>query len=747
MHFIFLFIALNPVFSEIPESRLEAPNLKSEAFSGDKKRISYEDIDEGRARFRPQIARWEFVGDSHFIREGRRGETLNPITLEAESLEVSPENGNKPDTPQPKQGFKDALQVALENGEPLKGRPYLIRDSLKSNIQVEVYDNIVAARHEDDPVIVTRIPSRPELLRLAPGGKFLSGVVDNNLVVIDLFKGRWSTVTHDGSEYIFNGKLDWVYQEEVYGRGNFNAQWWSPDGKRLAYLKLFEEGVPEFKIVRHLPFSQEVESLHYPKAGQTNPRVELWTYDPEKARSQQMDIAVYGDERLIVRVDWEPDSSRVLPQIQDRIQSRLTLLECQPDSGKSQVLIEEQSNSWVNVLGAPIWLRDGSFLWKSERTGFCHIYHYRGDGTLIRQISRGEWAVKSIPRIDEDRGELWLTGSLARAIESHLFRIDMGGELLLQVTSGTGSHRTTISSDGEYVLDQFSSVQNPGEVRLLDRDGLQIHQLAEARVAALGEFEDVDAALHEVSARDGYSLDVLILKPTNMNLSEPLPVWIDTYSGPNSPSVRQGYPSSSWQRFLVHQGMVVMQVNVRSSSGRGHVDTATCYRQLGVQELSDLEDAVNWICQNDWADSSRVGISGWSYGGFMAAYALTHSSAFKLGLAGGGVYDWRDYDTIYTERYMDTPELNPEGYQSTSVVKAAASLTGHLVMFHGGMDDNVHLQNMMQLAHELQLNRKSFEMMVYPESRHGGGGRSSIHMRDMRWRAIQEHLLQADGES
>ncbi len=716
-----------------------APTVDPE--STDLRRLTYSDIDRGRARFFPSLERWSFVGPDHAIRQGRNGDPVNPMTMESVRIrEEVPEPAGWTG-PDPAIGFADALAASLGGRQASEGRPELFLEK-DEGIRVTADENWVAARKGDGPVKLTAMPGSMELVHLSPGGKSLSGVHESNLYVVDLFGEKLHRVTEDGSESLLNGKLDWVYQEEVYGRGNYNAQWWSPDGRHLAFLKLMEEGVPEFKIVRHLPFSQEVITLHYPKAGQTNPRVELWVHDTKTGETRQMEIAVYDDERLIVRIDWSPDSNRVLAQVQDRVQSGLTLISCNPVTGESQVLIEETSNSWVNVLGAPRWLSDGSFLWRSERTGFRHLYHYGVDGRLIRQISRGEWEVESIARLDEDRRELWLTGSLGRAIESHLFRIDFEGNLLVQITHEPGSHRTTISPDGKFVLDRFSSVKNPGEYRLIDREGRMLRVLSEGSVPALETFEDVDASLHHVAARDGYSMDVMVMKPVDLDPEVALPIFISTYSGPNSPTVRQGYPGSGWLRFLVHQGMIVLQVNVRSSSSRGQVDTAACFRQLGVQELRDIEDAIDWLCENSWADESRVGISGWSYGGFMAAFALTHSDAFRLGIAGGGVYDWRDYDTIYTERYMDTPQLNPDGYSASSVIEAAADLEGHLLILHGGVDDNVHVQNAMQLAHRLQENRKSFEMMIYPESGHGVRGRPARHMRDLQWKAIQEHLLE-----
>ena len=246
--------------------------------------------------------------------------------------------------------------------------------------------------------------------------------------------------------------------------------------------------------------------------------------------------------------------------------------------------------------------------------------------------------------------------------------------------------------------------------------------------------------LYEVAARDGYPLDVSVTLPPDHDgaATVPRPVFLDTYSGPDAPSVRNAWRPSSWHQFLCEQGFLVLRCNVRSASGRGQLHTATCYGRLGVQELRDLEDAVDWVVREHGGDPERVAIAGWSYGGFMAAYALTHSDRFALGLAGAGVYDWRLYDTIYTERYMRTPQENPEGYAATSVIGSAADLQGHLVLLHGTMDDNVHVQNTIQLVDALQeARRTTFDLMLYPDSRHGV---RSKHKRLYEWRKIKEVL-------
>jgi dipeptidyl aminopeptidase/acylaminoacyl peptidase len=290
-------------------------------------------------------------------------------------------------------------------------------------------------------------------------------------------------------------------------------------------------------------------------------------------------------------------------------------------------------------------------------------------------------------------------------------------------------------------VDSVSTVTSPAEVRVCDGDGAILRTLAAGPIAS--DYAYCPAELHTVAARDDFELDATIVKPLEFDpAGGPYPVWIDTYSGPEAPSVSNEFGRrgrvSAWHQFLAHQGIIVLQVNVRTASRAGQRVVGQCYKQFGVRELEDLEDTVRWLCGHPWADATRVGITGWSYGGFMTAYAMTHSDLFRVGIAGAGVYDWQLYDTIYTERYMDTPQRNPAGYELSSCIAAAKQLSGYLVLVHGTMDDNVHLQNAIRLAGALQDAGKDFEKMLYPNSRHGV---RSPHLQGLRWKIIKRELL------
>ncbi len=588
---------------------------------------------------------------------------------------------------------------------------------------------------------------------LSPDKASVSYVRDHNLIISNLAGDFEWSVSRDGHERLLYGYLDWVYQEEVYGRGDFQAHWWSPDSAKVAFLRIDESAVKTFTVIDHVPEDELAderavvnETTNYPKAGDPNPTVRLGVAMPEAKAVSWMDLDKYADEEfLIVRVGWTPDGSRLVFQVQNRIQTWLDLNFADPVTGAVETVFREGSKSWVNVLETPRWLKDGGFLWHSERDGYQHIYRYGADGKLRNAVSRGKWPVSSVIEVDEDQGLIWFTGAQEKKIGSYVYRAKLDGSEMLCLTPEFGSHAVQLNKDGSFFIDRFSSLTSPTEVRLCDATGEILRRFESTPSKAMGEYAFALKEHQRIAARDGFELDVTLIKPKGMDESEKHPIWIDTYSGPNAPTLRNSWNYSAWHQFLAQKGVLVLQVNVRSASGLGQVTTATCYKQFGVQELKDIEDAIAWVGKNPWADTSRVGIYGWSYGGFMTAFALTHSKAFRLGVAGAGVYDWQLYDTIYTERYMDTPQANAAGYSASSVLEAAKDLSGHLVLLHGTMDDNVHFQNTVRFVYELQKADKEFDLMIYPKSRHGVRMEEQTwHMRKLIWKQISEQLL---GES
>jgi len=569
----------------------------------------------------------------------------------------------------------------------------------------------------------------------SPNDCMIGFVRDNNMYVFDLATQRERRLTTDGNSKILNGRLDWVYQEELYGRGNFEAYWWSPDSTMLAYLRLDENPVHEFTVVDHIPYRQNVEVTPYPKAGDPNPVVKLGVINAAGGATRWVDTFKYQPaDFLIARVSWTPDSKKVVYQAQNREQTYLDLNFADEKDGKSNTLVREASKAWVEVIDNPRWLKDGSFLWQSERNGWRHLYHYAPDGKLVRRVTDGKWEVRSLEGVDEDKGLVFITSTEHSHIAPQPYRIKLDGTGLTRLATTDGSHRMILSPANNHFIDHWSDMNTPTQVRLYDTAGKLVRVIEENKVEAFKQYRFGKPELLQVKTRDGFVMEAMMLKPPDFDRRKKYPVMSFTYGGPHAPQVRNawGGATSLWYQSLAQKGYIIWVCDNRTASGKGEESTWPVYRNFGELELRDIEDGLTWLKSQPYVDRSRIGISGWSYGGFMTSYALTHSKSFKIGIAGGAVSDWRDYDTIYTERYMGTPQNNPEGYTRSSPVHAAKDLHGKLLLVHGTMDDNVHLQNTMQFVYELQKAGKQFELMVYPKSRHGVTDPLQVkHMRTM----------------
>ncbi|MAG57752.1 MAG: hypothetical protein CMJ83_15805 [Planctomycetes bacterium] len=695
-------------------------------------------------------------GSASWAHDGKHvivdGTWRDPVTWKEVEATPRPKRPGRSAVANPRKAFQKALEdagvgdvtSAFTRGRPKhrtiprspEGSPGL-KTTSDGNAAVVVADHDLWAWSKDKGARrVTQGIEKPRRFELAPGGGAVSYIKDFDLYITRTKDGETFRLSDDGSENTFYGELDWVYQEEVYGRGNFKATWWSGTGAHLAYMRTDEDGVDTFMVVDHIPQALRIEHLKYPKAGTTNPRTTLWIANAKTGRKKAVDLSKYKpeDEILIVRVGWTPDSDRCIFFVQNREQTWLDLNFADPKTGKVTTLIHENcDDGWVNRYPMPRWLKDGTFVWESERTGFRHYYRYDRKGKLVATISKGEWEARRIIELNEDAGWMAFYGSTpSYAIGDHAYIAKLDGSGCNQITKGTGTHRVSLSADGTMVIDTFQHFSNPGEQWIRKVSGEDVKQTVKPKKPD----RELTFIYEQVTCRDGEWVDVLVRKPRKFDPTKKYPVWIDTYSGPNSPTVRDRYMGrsrggSDW--------FITMNVNVRSASRRGMKYTKQCYKQFGVQELKDLEDAIDWLCNtHEWADKNRVGIGGWSYGGFMAAFALTHSKKFKCGVAGAGVYGWDLYDTIYTERYMAKPQNNGEGYSKASCVEAASNLHGDLLIVHGTIDDNVHMQNSMQFIHALQnANKQNFQFMVYPKSRHGV---RSAHLGTMRTKFVREHL-------
>lgn len=570
---------------------------------------------------------------------------------------------------------------------------------------------------------LTHTPDQEKsLAELNRQGTHVAYVHKNNLYVVDCQSTEVRQWTTDGNEEIYNGILDWVYQEEIYGRGNFKGFWWSPDGKKLAFLKLNEKPVLRYQVGDSISFAQKIEETRYPKAGAPMPEVQLYVADIARKEIVEGNCDAFPvDDRLICRVDWTPDSASCVAQIQNRIQSQLDLVKFDPLNGKRKAILQEKGTAWIDVLGQPRWLMDGDFLWMSDLpAGRRHLYLVSANGDKRTALTQGDWDVKEWVGMNLTGTKAWVLGTFEDPTGMQLIEVDVANRSWKRITKESGTHRVVMHEAGDYFCDVFNSPEQPPRVEIRNASGNLLRVVGAPLLDRYRTLAIDPPKMFTIEARDGHPLQSMLILPPNHDPKKKLPVLIHVYAGPANPTVRNQWQSGNywWHQHLAQQGIAVLLCDNRSSRGFGVADTWKAYKDLGRIELQDLEDAVAYLKTQTWADTERLGIWGWSYGGYFTSFAMTHSKLFRAGIAGAPVTDWRNYDSIYTERYMGLPSENVKGYQSSSVVEAASQLHGRLLILHGEQDDNVHMSNTLQLAYALQNANKPFDMMVYPKNRH-----------------------------
>jgi dipeptidyl-peptidase 4 len=593
-------------------------------------------------------------------------------------------------------------------------------------------------------VRLTRNSAKEKVITFSPSGSQLAFVREGDLYLVDLDTQKERRLTEKPDNNTLNGYLDWVYQEEVYGRGDFKAYWWSPDSRYIAFLQLDISEEPVHTILDNCKINPDEEKQAYPYPGDPLAKVKLGIISVRDNRIKWMDFSRYsGKDYLVVSVDWAPGSDRVYAQVQNRAQTWLELAAYDPAGGKEYQLIRETSPAWVDRLEKPFWLTDGSFLWQSNRSGFRHIYHYSSDGELVGEITNGNIDVRALHAVSEEQGTVFFSAARDDFKDLHVYSVNLDGSGFKKVTDLPGQHRARFNKKGTMFIDTWSDIDTPSRVFLNRADGSTLRTLVENRVEVLDQYRLSKPEFVQVEARDGFLMEAMIIKPPDFDESEKYPVLMYTYGGPGSQSVlnRWGGSTYMWHQFLAQQGYIIWVFDDRIASGKGVKSAWAGYKNLGPVAIKDIEDGLDWLSGNPWVDKDRIGIWGWSYGGYATAFALTHSKYFKIGIAGAPVTDWRQYDSIYTERYMAEPLDNPEGYKNTSVIESSGDLHGRLLLIHGAVDDNVHTLNSIRLAEKLQKAGIQFEYMVYPGARHGVKDLHQVRqMRELMTLFIQENL-------
>lgn len=576
---------------------------------------------------------------------------------------------------------------------------------------------------------LTATPEDERDPKLSPDGRRASFRRRHDLYVLEIESRKVTRLTHDGSPTLLNAELDWVYPEELELG---TAHWWSPDSRSIAYLQFDVSREPLYPQVNLFPVRAAYEPERYPKAGDPNAEVRLGVIPVQgSSRTRWMELGPTADS-LLARFHWLPDSSGIAVHRLNRIQNRLELLIADAAGGATRLVLRETDPYWINLKDHFRFLRGGKeFLWSSERDGFTHLYRYSIDGKQLARLTQGDWEVTQVAGVDEGARHVYYLSTAQSPLERHLCRVGLDGGAPVRLTRKNGTHSISMAPGAEYYIDTFASLTDPPAATIHKNDGTEVAVLREPDLKPLNEYEILPTEIVRVKAPDGAVLYARLIKPAGFQAGRKYPAVVLVYGGPHAQSVRNAWSDLSFEQVLAHRGFVVWQLDNRGTAGRGHRWESAVFRNLGVKELEDQKLGVQHLVSLGFVDPARIGIHGWSYGGYMTLFSMLNApDVFKAGVAGAPVIDWRNYDTIYTERYMGLPSDNEEGYRRSSPVHYADKLKGDLLLVHNFEDDNVLIQNTIQMAAALQRAGKQFSMMIYPAKGHGVTQDSRKHFHE-----------------
>lgn len=581
--------------------------------------------------------------------------------------------------------------------------------------------------------------------KFSPDGKKVAFVAGNNLYYQDLENHKVVQITNDGEKNkIINGLADWVYEEEFGHARMFD---WNKNSDALVFVRFDESEVPEVRIPIYGKNLYPTEMrFKYPKAGEKNSVVSAHLYQLASGNLQKIDLSQFKNY-YIPNVFQTNGNDEVILVTSERIQNASDVLKINTKNGAVKKLFTETDSKWIDNDDATIaFLPDNSFLWASERDGNRHIYHYNKDGKLLKQVTKGNWQVTDYYGFDAKRNSIYLQTTQQGSINRVIAKVNLknGKSTLLSGTEGTYS--ANFSQNFSYFIETHSSAKKPNTFVLKNNDGKQVQMLRnnDELLTQLKADGMVNKEFFTIPNAVGDEMNAYILKPKNFDPNKKYPVLMFQYSGPGSQQVKNAWDGGNglWFNHLTQQGYIVVCVDGRGTGYKGTAYKKATYMNLGKYEIEDQITAAKWLGKQSYIDKDRIGIFGWSFGGYMASLALTKGAdVFKLGIAVAPVTNWRYYDTIYTERFMRTPQENPSGYDENSPTTHAGLLKGNFLMIHGTADDNVHYQNAVEFAEELIQKNKQFEFMTYPDKDHGiYGGNTRIQLYNKMTKYIKENL-------
>ncbi len=592
---------------------------------------------------------------------------------------------------------------------------------------------------------ISKILNQVQEPTFSPDGTKIAYSRANNLFLYDIASKSETQITNDGQKNaVINGITDWVYEEEFAFVRAFD---WSTDGKHLAFIRFDESLVPNFSMdLYQKELYPTAQTFKYPKAGEKNAAVSLHIYSLNTKGSKQINIGKY-DNFYIARLKWTNDPNLVSIQVLNRHQDNLDLLFIDAVSGNASVVLNEKDKAYVDVTDNLTFLKDNSFIWTSEKDGYNHIYLYDKKGKLKNQVTQGNWEVTSYYGFDEKTKTVFYQSVEKGSILRDVYKISLDGKKKVRLSSQTGTNAATFSPDFSLFINSFSSVAVPTFYTLNSAiDGKQVQEIVNNNTLLdkLKKYDLPAKVFFELTTEKGHKLNAWMIKPKDFDETKKYPVFMNQYSGPGSQQVSSQWFSTNdyWFMMLAQQGYIVVCVDGRGTGFKGAEFKKCTQKELGKFEVEDQIDAAKVIGNYAYVDKSRIGIFGWSYGGFMSSNCLFKGAdVFKMAIAVAPVTNWRFYDSIYTERYMTTPQENASGYDENSPINHVSKLKGNFLLIHGTADDNVHVQNTMQMVEALVQANKQFDWAIYPDKNHGiYGGKTRVQLYTKMTNFIKEKL-------
>lgn len=564
----------------------------------------------------------------------------------------------------------------------------------------------------------------------SPDGNKLAFVRDNNVFVTDIKTGKELQVTSDGSSEILNGHSDWVYEEEF---GLINGIKWSPDSKSIAFWRFDQTPVPEIQIAKWDSLHFNFLKYHYPKAGDDNSLIKIGIANAETGKTLWADLGNETDI-YIPRIEFTNNPEVLSVQKLNRYQNKLELLFVETSTGKSNIVLTDTDSCWLEIKNDILFLKNkNQFICESTKDGFNHLYLYDYSGKLVNRITKGNWEVDKILGVDESADKVYYSSSEESPLCRNLYSVDMKGENKICLTKETGTHEITFNSGCKYFIDKYSNINTLPKTILCAVNGEKIRGLIKPDMTLFNDYGFYESEFIKFKTSNGTELNASMIKPANFDSTKKYPVLMYCYGGPGSQSVLNRWDREIWHQLLAQKGYVVFVVDNRGTGGRGKAFRNLVYKNLGSMEAEDQIEGAKYLASLKYIDAKRIGIWGWSYGGYLSAMTVMKGAEFfKAAVSVAPVTDWRFYDNIYTERYMSLPKDNAAGYTSSAVLNYVDRLGSKFLLVHGTADDNVHFQNSVTLVDKLIKAGKQFETMYYPGKEHSiRGSNTRIHLYKM----------------